>query len=291
VYRGDLKSPSTAPTEPTVEELTAEPGPSRVWADWEVSLGEETKGGITVPIEIWPQGSPADSTEKTGQNTVTFTGLNAGITYVVDLFGTQATAETKNAPADASVIGYATADGKYTYEYEVKADGLQSWTDHFGGSHSSDSATVTSSEAVSEHAIGLTWDNESRERRLETRWRLPPDPVSFARSAKTGQAVLAAQAEPPVFYARRFSGSREVQLAYNTYPAGNWEACPVGYLPLSAEGELEDYVSATLIGPGGTPMGQSVGTKRPTEMAVRLTIEAAGSLSPIVYGARVEQSS
>jgi len=222
---------------------------------------------------------------------VTFAGLDAGTTYVVDLFDAQATAEVLHAPADASVIGYATAEGEYTYEYDVTASGLQSWTDHFGGAHSPDSATVTNPDAVSEHTIELSWPNESRERRLETEWRLPPDPVSFTRNAKTGQAVLASQAESPVFYARRFSGSREVRLAYNTYPAGNWEACPVGYLPLSAEGELEDYVSATFIGPGGNPMGQSAAIKRPTEMAVRLTIEAAGSLSPIVYGARVEQSS
>jgi len=81
------------------------------------------------------------------------------------------------------------------------------------------------------------------------------------------------------------------QLAYNAYPEGSWEVYPIGHLPLSAEGELGDYVEAVFLGPGGGEIGQSAQLSRPTELAVRLTVEAAGSLTPIVYGARVEPSS
>ena len=291
VYRGGLESPTGSPTEPTVESLQAQAGPERVWVDWTVSLGGETREGLTLPVEIWPQGSPSESSTQTGTGTATFTDVTEGVTHVVGLFGTQDTATPLNPEADVEVIGYANGDGTYTYEYDVDEDDLQSWTDHFGTSHNPGSNTVTSPDAIDLHSISLSWANETRERTVETEWRLPPGPVSFEKQVQTGQSILARRAEPPAFSARRFAGEREVQLAYNAYGAGTWEVHPVGYLPLSAEGELEDYVVATFIGPGGDEMGQSVQLSRATEMAVQLSVEAAGSLSPIIYGARVEQSS
>lgn len=291
VYRGGLESPSAGPVDPTVGELQAEAGPARVWADWKVSLDGDVKDGITVPVELWPQGSPNKSKTRTGTDTVTFSGLSAGTTYVIDLFGTQDTAEVLNPPATVSVTGYATEGGKYAYEYTVEESNLQSWTDHFGGTHSPGTVTVKNDKSVSEHTVGLQWPSESRERAAETEWRLPPSPISFTADVQTGQAVLTAEAEGPTFFARRFSGERTAQLAYNAYPEGSWEVYPVGYLPLPAEGELEDYVQTVFLSPGGEEMGQSVELSRPTELAVRLTIESAGTLSPIVYGARVEPSS
>jgi hypothetical protein len=210
---------------------------------------------------------------------------------VVDLFGTRDTTTVFNPPATVSVVGYATEGGTYAYEYTVEESNLQAWTDHFGGTHSPGTVTVENDTSVSDHTLSLQWPSEIRERSVETEWRLPPSPITFAAEVQTGQSVLASAAETPVFRARRFSGERTVQLVYNAYPAGAWEVYPVGYLPLSAEGELEDYVGAVFLGPGGAEMGQSVELSRPTELAVRLTIEAAGSLSPIVYGARIESSS
>lgn len=245
----------------------------------------------TAPVELWPQGSPSEPKTRPGQETVTFPGLEAGTTYVVDLFGTQDTAEVLNPPATVSVTGYATSGGEYAYEYTVEESGFQSWTDHFGGTHSPGTATVESPKSIAEHTVGLQWSAESRERAAETEWRLPPSPITFTADVQTGQSIVASQAESPAFSARRFSGERTVQLAYNAYPEGNWEVYPVGHLPLSAEGELEDYVEATFLGPGGEERGQSVKLSRPTELAVQMTIEAAGSLSPIVYGARIEPSS
>jgi len=215
----------------------------------------------------------------------------AGTTYVVGLFGTQDTATVLNPPAKVSVVGYATGDGKYAYEYDVDEASLQSWTDHFGSTHSPGNVTVESEKPISKHTVGLQWSDESRERAVETEWRLPPDPITFPSEAETGRSILASRAEAPVFRARRFSGEKTVQLAYDVYPEGNWEVCPVGYLPLSAEGELEDHVEAVFLGPGGSEMGQSVHLNRPTELAVQLTVEASGSLSPIVFGVRVEPSS
>lgn len=258
-----------------------------VRVDFELELGGEKAPGLTVPVKLWPEGSPSQSVEKTGQQTVTFEGLAAGTTYVADLFGTEDTATPKNPPPETDLIGYATEDGTYTYEYEVVGSSVESWTDHFGTQHSGASATVTEDEAVSEHRVTVEWPSETRDLSVETKWRLPPSPVGFTERVQTGQAVLAGSAEEPVFEARRHAGTRSKQLAYNVYPAGSWEVHPVGHLPLSVEGELEDFVRAVFVGPGGEEMGQSAHLERAAELAVALEVRAAGTLSPVVYGVRI----
>jgi hypothetical protein len=214
-------------------------------------------------------------------------GLDPTKTYTVTLLGQTDSAVPGRDRPDLGIEAWTRSDLSYSYRYDCPKS-PDAFVDHFGTEHSNPTfpIEVTSEKAVREHVVTFKWSGENKELREPADWTLPPGGTSIESEVTVGRKLPAENAAAPTFYRTRYSGAQTVRLPTGFYRPGTWRIEPVGYLPLGLDEELEDYVRAWFVGPGGEDLGPQTTVDAQAELGARAEIQAVNGQSPIIVGAR-----
>ncbi|RME29017.1 MAG: hypothetical protein D6800_03120 [Candidatus Zixiibacteriota bacterium] len=284
VYRSGLATVAVSPSSPAISNFQAVVEGTRVRLSWDLTYSGER---LSIPVDVVIRTTGGnDERNFVANDALVVEGLAPVTTYECIVAGTLFSFTTGHSPVELIVTGW--YDGTYQYRVRIQADEFQQWTDPEGGVHTEEEVQLSLSQAYDPFFITITYTDSTTEKvSAEVEWTLPGSGATFEVEFPVGTTIDFSRLPAPKFFTGAYAGSSEVRTVPFVAAPGKWKVEPIGYLPIKLSGELEDYVSVCLEGPGGIKIRDTAEFSVPTEVVAVVKIESKDGRSPVVYGVRL----